>query len=218
MAKLPEMTKHRGIPSGLPGTGFQFTIRRANPRGVTPIIKRERMATGRRRRNSPTPPSCMRCGTSSATNRSSAAISMPAGSAGCSGARSCPPNSRSIRPPIRRCSGSTKTSPGGGSVPGQSGAMSVFARSTRSAFEDDGADEEQFGAGQSGGQARSAQQEPHRRLRLGSSSIGLLGLTRSLARLRFRCGKGMPCRHTRPRNTRSGYGTPARVIYMATWS
>ena len=32
MAKLPEMTKHRGIPSGLPGTGFQFTIRRANPR------------------------------------------------------------------------------------------------------------------------------------------------------------------------------------------
>jgi hypothetical protein len=44
MAKLPEMTKHRGIPSGLPGTGFQFTIRRANPRGVTAIIKRPRMA------------------------------------------------------------------------------------------------------------------------------------------------------------------------------
>jgi hypothetical protein len=44
MAKLPEMTKHRGIPSGLPGTGFQFTIRRANPRGVSPIIKRRRMA------------------------------------------------------------------------------------------------------------------------------------------------------------------------------
>ncbi len=44
MAKLPEMTKHRGIPSGLPGTGFQFTIRRANPRGVTAIIKRQRMA------------------------------------------------------------------------------------------------------------------------------------------------------------------------------
>jgi hypothetical protein len=44
MAKLPEMTKHRGIPSGLPGTGFQFTIRRANPRGVTAIINRRRMA------------------------------------------------------------------------------------------------------------------------------------------------------------------------------
>ena len=44
MAKLPEMTKHRGIPSGLPGTGFQFTIRRANPRGVTAIISRRRMA------------------------------------------------------------------------------------------------------------------------------------------------------------------------------
>jgi hypothetical protein len=42
MAKLPEMTKHRGIPSGLPGTGFQFTIRRANPRGVTAIINRRR--------------------------------------------------------------------------------------------------------------------------------------------------------------------------------
>lgn len=44
MPKLPDMTKHRGIPSGLPGTGFQFTIRRANPRGVSPIITRRRMA------------------------------------------------------------------------------------------------------------------------------------------------------------------------------
>ena len=44
MPKLPDMTKHRGIPSGLPGTGFQFTIRRANPRGVTAIITRRRMA------------------------------------------------------------------------------------------------------------------------------------------------------------------------------
>ena len=43
MPKLPEMTKHRGFPSGLPGTGFQFTVRRANPRGVSPIIKRHRM-------------------------------------------------------------------------------------------------------------------------------------------------------------------------------
>jgi hypothetical protein len=37
MANLPDMTKHRGFPSGMPGTGYQFTIRRANPKGVTPI-------------------------------------------------------------------------------------------------------------------------------------------------------------------------------------
>ena len=37
MSKLPDMTKHRGFPSGMPGTGVQFTIRRANPKGVTPI-------------------------------------------------------------------------------------------------------------------------------------------------------------------------------------
>lgn len=34
--------KHRGFPGRLPGTDFQFTVRRANPRGVTPIIRRER--------------------------------------------------------------------------------------------------------------------------------------------------------------------------------
>jgi hypothetical protein len=37
MANLPEMTKHKGFPSGMPSTGVQFTIRRANPKGVTPI-------------------------------------------------------------------------------------------------------------------------------------------------------------------------------------
>ncbi|MFC3163859.1 hypothetical protein [Ciceribacter thiooxidans] len=37
MADLPDMTKHKGFPSGMPGTGVQFTIRRANPRGVTPL-------------------------------------------------------------------------------------------------------------------------------------------------------------------------------------
>lgn len=37
MANLPDMTKHRGFPTGMPGTGVQFIIRRANPRGVTPI-------------------------------------------------------------------------------------------------------------------------------------------------------------------------------------
>ena len=36
------MLKHRGFPGRLPGTDFQFTIRRANPRGATPIIRRER--------------------------------------------------------------------------------------------------------------------------------------------------------------------------------
>ncbi|TCD14928.1 hypothetical protein [Oricola cellulosilytica] len=42
MPKLPDMTKHRGFPSGLPGTGYQFTIRRANPKGVSPIVERKR--------------------------------------------------------------------------------------------------------------------------------------------------------------------------------
>ncbi len=37
MANLPEMTKHRGFPGGMPSTGIQFTIRRANPKGVTPL-------------------------------------------------------------------------------------------------------------------------------------------------------------------------------------
>lgn len=36
------MLKHRGFPSRLPGTDFQFTIRRANPKGVTKLVPRER--------------------------------------------------------------------------------------------------------------------------------------------------------------------------------
>ena len=36
------MLKHRGFPGRLPGTDFQFTIRRPNPKGVTPIVRRER--------------------------------------------------------------------------------------------------------------------------------------------------------------------------------
>ncbi|QGX97790.1 hypothetical protein EI983_05665 [Roseovarius faecimaris] len=36
------MLKHRGFPGRLPGTDYQFTIRRANPKGVTPIKARER--------------------------------------------------------------------------------------------------------------------------------------------------------------------------------
>lgn len=36
------MIKHRGFPGRLAGTDFQFTIRRANPKGVTPLVRRER--------------------------------------------------------------------------------------------------------------------------------------------------------------------------------
>lgn len=37
------MLKHRGFPSRLPGTDFQFTIRRENrKKGATPIARRER--------------------------------------------------------------------------------------------------------------------------------------------------------------------------------
>lgn len=41
------MLKHRGFPSRLPGTDFQFTIRRPNPRGVTLLVRRERHADRR---------------------------------------------------------------------------------------------------------------------------------------------------------------------------
>lgn len=36
------MLKHKGFPGRLSGTDYQFTIRRANPKGVTPLIVRER--------------------------------------------------------------------------------------------------------------------------------------------------------------------------------
>jgi hypothetical protein len=36
------MLKHRGFPGRLPGTDLQFTIRRANPKGITRLISRER--------------------------------------------------------------------------------------------------------------------------------------------------------------------------------
>ena len=36
------MLKHRGFPGRLPGTDLQFVIRRASPKGVTPIKVRER--------------------------------------------------------------------------------------------------------------------------------------------------------------------------------
>ena len=41
------MLKHRGFPGRLPGSDLQFTIRRADPRGVTPLKARERYADRR---------------------------------------------------------------------------------------------------------------------------------------------------------------------------
>ena len=38
------MQKHRGFPSRLPGTDFQFTIRQINKKGATKIIAKERYA------------------------------------------------------------------------------------------------------------------------------------------------------------------------------
>lgn len=36
------MLKHRGFPGRLPGTDYQFTIRRENKKGATPLVRRER--------------------------------------------------------------------------------------------------------------------------------------------------------------------------------
>ena len=41
------MLKHKGFPSRLPGTDFQFTIRRDNKSGPTPLVRRERHADRR---------------------------------------------------------------------------------------------------------------------------------------------------------------------------
>lgn len=41
------MIKHRGFPSRLPSSDFQFTIRRASKKGVTKLVKRERYADRR---------------------------------------------------------------------------------------------------------------------------------------------------------------------------
>jgi hypothetical protein len=41
------MIKHRGFPGRLPGSDFQFVIRRANDKGATRIIARERFADRR---------------------------------------------------------------------------------------------------------------------------------------------------------------------------
>lgn len=41
------MKKHRGFPSRMPGTDYQFTLRRENKKGATPIVARERYADRR---------------------------------------------------------------------------------------------------------------------------------------------------------------------------
>lgn len=41
------MLKHRGFPGRLPGSDHQFTIRRADPKGATPIKTRPRFADRR---------------------------------------------------------------------------------------------------------------------------------------------------------------------------
>lgn len=41
------MEKHRGFPGRLPGTDFQFTIRRPNKAGATKLVRRERHADRR---------------------------------------------------------------------------------------------------------------------------------------------------------------------------
>jgi len=41
------MLKHRGFPGRMPSSDFQFVVRRGNPRGVTPLVARERYADRR---------------------------------------------------------------------------------------------------------------------------------------------------------------------------
>ncbi len=41
------MLKHRGFPGRLPGTDFQFTLRRDNKKGATELVARERYADRR---------------------------------------------------------------------------------------------------------------------------------------------------------------------------
>ena len=41
------MLKHRGFPGRLPGTDYQFVIRRPNKKGATPLVGRERFADRR---------------------------------------------------------------------------------------------------------------------------------------------------------------------------
>ena len=79
---LDYMLKHRGFPGRLPGTDFQFTLRRANPKGATPIERRERRSmTASLRIAARMRALSLRCGKISGINRLSGAILMRAGSA-----------------------------------------------------------------------------------------------------------------------------------------
>ena len=42
------MIKYKGFPSRMPGTDFQFKIRRMNPKGATKLIARERFSHRKR--------------------------------------------------------------------------------------------------------------------------------------------------------------------------
>lgn len=85
------MIKHRGFPGRLPGSDFQFTLRRANPKGATPLVARERYRDpGGQRTSAPMRPLPRRFGSISAMSPLSAAISMPGGWPGSLGAKCCP--------------------------------------------------------------------------------------------------------------------------------
>jgi hypothetical protein len=103
------MLKHRGFPGRLTGTDHQFTIRRANVKeGRDKDHPRERFKDRKPMSTAwPTRSSWPRSGSISAKSRSNAATWMPGGCPGCSGARSCPPKTRSIPVPMRRCCAST---------------------------------------------------------------------------------------------------------------
>ena len=73
------MLKHRGFPGRLPGTDYQFTLRRANPRGVTALVARERFPD---RRPADKRADEARSGIILAKNPLSAAISMQGGCPG----------------------------------------------------------------------------------------------------------------------------------------
>lgn len=45
---LPYMLKHKGFPGRYPGTDFQYTLRRANPKGATELTARERFKDRRK--------------------------------------------------------------------------------------------------------------------------------------------------------------------------
>jgi hypothetical protein len=98
------MLKHRGFPGRLPGTDFQFTIRRGNPQGRDAAHPARAHADRKASTAAPTRPSWPRSGTISGPSRSSAATSTRGGSPGSSGAKSFPPKNISTPRATRRSS------------------------------------------------------------------------------------------------------------------